>query len=150
MESTEAEALRKAWGDKPCEHPWWVKKTVRGTDTDKDVCKTCGQDRSKGKAWEGTTTTKSDKAAPLDQKVEDLDVKVTIVNQKATYLDSKAAPLNQKVKDLDSAVDSITAMLTADFAFTMLDEARIASAMGKLRDAFGRWRERLRKRKRSI
>ena len=136
MESTEAEALRKAWGDKPCEHPWWVKKTVRGTDTDKDVCKTCGRDRSKGKAWEGTTTTKSDKAAPLDQKVE--------------YLDSKAATLNQKVKDLDSAVDSITAMLTADFAFTMLDEARIASAMGKLRDAFGRWREKLWKRKRSI
>ena len=71
MESTEAEALRKAWGDKPCEHPWWVKKTVRGTDTDKVVCITCGQDQLKGQA----------------QKVEDLDVKVTIVNQKATYLD---------------------------------------------------------------
>jgi len=151
MESTEAEVLKKAWGDNPCEHPWWVKKTVRGTDTDKDVCTTCGQDRRKGDPAPAPvnvgTTTNADKATILNQQVNELDAKDITVIQKDEDLDVQATPLNEKVKDLVSDADGIVAMLEGDFVFTRQDEAKIASAMSKLRDALGRWRERQRKKR---
>jgi hypothetical protein len=50
--------------------------------------------------------------------------------------------MTQKVNDLTSAVAAIVTMLREDFKFTSQDEAEIASTMGKLRDAFGRWRQR--------
>jgi hypothetical protein len=48
MDYEEAEALRKAWGDKPCDHPWWVKETFRGAETGNEFCATCGKFRLKG------------------------------------------------------------------------------------------------------
>ncbi len=48
MDSVQAEALRKAWGNKPCEHPWWVKETFNSAETGAEVCTTCGQNRWKG------------------------------------------------------------------------------------------------------
>ena len=55
--------------------------------------------------------------------------------------------MNQKVKDLDSTIENIVVMLREDFEFTKQEEAKIASVMGKVRDAFGRWRERQRRKK---
>ncbi len=48
MDSVEAEVLRKAWGDKRCDHPWWVKETFRGAETGNEFCATCGKFRLKG------------------------------------------------------------------------------------------------------
>lgn len=50
--------------------------------------------------------------------------------------------MNQKVNDLTSAIHAIVTMLREDFKFTGQEEAELASVMGKLRDAFGRWRKR--------
>jgi len=154
MESKEAEGLRKAWGDKPCEHPWWVEETLRGGDTGKVVCTTCGQERPKGEPApapvKGKTTTDADKATTLNLQVTELDAKEMTVTQQDKDLDAQATLLNEKVKDLDSVADGIVAMLRGEFAFTMQDEAKIASVMGKLRVALGRWRERQREKRRSI
>ena len=153
MESKEAEGLRKAWGDKPCEHPWWVEETLRGRETGKVVCTTCGQDRRKDEPAPAPvkvkTTTDADKAATLNQRVNELDAKDITVIQQVKDLDAQATPLNEKVKDLDFVADGIVAMLGRDFAFTRQDEAKIASVMGKLRGALGRWRERQREKRRS-
>jgi hypothetical protein len=150
MEATEADALRKAWGDKPCEHPWWVEETVDGADMGRVVCKTCGLDRRKGAplpdSGKGKTKTDSATATTPTQKVEELDLTASI--QKVTDLNWKAPASNPQVKDLESAVDSIGAMLTADFALTLQEEAKIASVMDKLRDALWQWRERQRNKKR--
>ncbi|HZC68153.1 MAG TPA: hypothetical protein VE201_05995 [Nitrospirales bacterium] len=131
MESKEADALRKAWGDKPCEHPWWVEETSGRAATVRVVCTTCGQARLKGKTLEAETL-----------EIETLEVETKTDSEKDTAT-------NQKVKDLDAAVDGIVAMLRTEFAFTMQDEAKIGSVMGKLHDAFGRWREGQQKKKRS-
>ena len=151
MESKEAEGLRTAWGDKPCEHPWWVEETLRGRETGKVVCPTCGQDRRKSDPEpapvKGKTTTDADKATTLNQQVTELDPKDITVIQQNKDLDALATPLNEKVKDLDSVAEGIVAMLRGDFAFTMQDEAKIASVMGKLRDALGRWRKRQREKR---
>jgi len=148
MEAKEAAALRIAWGDKPCEHPWWVEETVNGVDKGRVVCKTCGLGRRKGEtlpdSGKGKTKTKSAKATTPTQKVEEVDLTASI--QKVADLDLEAPALNPKVKDLESAVDGIVAMLTADFAFTTQDETKIASVADKLRDAFALWRERRQKR----
>ena len=173
LDAKEADALRKAWGDKPCEHPWWVEETLDGADLGKVACKTCGLDRRKGApvpgSRKGKTTTDSDtgktktdsatattpdqKVAEADlkamapiQKVEEVDLTATI--QKVTDLNWKAPASNQQVKDLESAVDGIVAMLTEDFALTLQDEAKIASLMDKLRDALGQWRKRQGQKKR--
>lgn len=53
--------------------------------------------------------------------------------------------MNKKVKELTLAVDVIVTMLRADFKFTEQEDAEIASNMGKVRDAFGRWRQRQRR-----
>src|SRR5437899_635181 len=131
MEAKEAAALRIAWGDKPCEHPWWVEETVGGVDKGRVVCKTCGQDRRKGEtlpdAGKGKTKTKSAKATIPTQKVEELDLTAMVLEQKVPSPDSQATPLNEKVKGLESAADGIVAMLGAGFAFTMQDETTIAS-----------------------
>jgi hypothetical protein len=148
MEAKEASALRKAWGDKPCEHPWWVEETVNGTDTGKVVCKTCGRARRRGEPEPAPVKSKTTKPATPNQQVKELDPKDITVIQQGKDPVARAAPLNQKVKDLESAVDGIAAMLGADFAFTMQEEANIASGAGKLRDALGRWRERQRKKRR--
>jgi hypothetical protein len=55
--------------------------------------------------------------------------------------------MNQKVDDLNSKAEEIVALLRTDFAFTRQEEARIASMMGTLRDAFGRWRKRQKEKK---
>jgi len=173
MEAKEAAALRIAWGDKPCEHPWWVDETVNGADKGRVVCKTCGLDRRKGEALpdsgKGKTTTGSGKgktktkpakaAAPTQkveepnvkattptQKVEELDLTAVVLEQKVPAPDSQATPLNEKVKGLESAADGVVAMLAADFAFTTQDETKLASGADKLRDALARWRERRRNR----
>jgi len=139
LDVKEAAALRKAWGDKPCEHPWWVEETVGGAAMGRVACKTCGLDRRKGAPLpdSGKGKTKTD---------EELDLTASI--QKVTDLNWKAPASNQQVKDLDSAADGIVDMLTADFALTLQDEAKIAAVMDKLRDALGQWRERERNKKR--
>ena len=160
MEIKEADDLRKAWGDKPCAHPWWVEETLGGADTGKVACKTCGRDRRKGEpapapAKDKTTTgaaTLTPPAQPvkeldwqtpiLDQHIKELDLKTPILDQQVDAPDLQATPLNPKVKDLESAVEGVVAMLGSDFAFTMPDAAKIASVAGKLRDALGGWRER--------
>lgn len=153
MESKEAGALRTAWGDKPCEHPWWVEETSRGRETGKVVCTTCGQDRPKGDPAPAPvkvkTTTDADMARTLNQQVTELDAKDITVIRQDKDLDAQATPLKEKVKDLDSVADGIVAMLVGDFAFTMEEEAKIASVMGKLRGALGRWRKRQREKRRS-
>lgn len=162
LDMKEADALRKTWGDKPCAHPWWVEETLDGADIGKVACKTCGLDRRKGTpvpdSRKGKTTTDSDKgtaktdsatATAPTQKVEELDLTASIVNPKVADRDMKAPALNPQVKDLDSAADGTVAMLTADFALTLQDEAKIVSVMDTLRDALGRWRERQQKKKRA-
>ncbi|TAL12721.1 MAG: hypothetical protein EPO02_00395 [Nitrospirae bacterium] len=153
MEAKEASAVRKAWGDKPCAHPWWVEETMNGTDTGKVVCKTCGRARRKGEPEpapaKGKTAKPAPPAQPVKQQVKELDPAAVTVVQRGKDPVARAAPLNQKVQDLESAVDGITAMLGADFAFTTQEEANLASGADKLRDALGRWRERKRKKKRS-
>jgi hypothetical protein len=150
-----------------------VEETVGGADKGRVVCKTCGLDRRKGEtlpdsgkgkttagSGKGKTKTKpakataptqkveepNVKATPPVQKVEELDLTAMVLEQKVPAPDSPATPLNEKVKGLESAVDGVVAMLTADFAFTTQDEAKIASVADKLRDALGRGRERRRKR----
>jgi hypothetical protein len=139
LDVKEAAALRKAWGDKPCEHPWWVEETVGGAAMGRVACKTCGLDRRKGAPLpdSGKGKTKTD---------EELDLTASI--QKVTDLNWKAPASNQQVQDLDSAADGIVDMLTEDFALTLQDEAKIAAVMDKLRDALGQWRERQRNKKR--
>jgi len=139
LDVKEAAALRKAWGDKPCEHPWWVEETVGGAYMGRVACKTCGLDRRKGAPLpdSGKGKTKTD---------EELDLTASI--QKVTDLNWKAPASNPQVQDLDSAADGIVAMLTEDFALTLQDEAKIAAVMDKLRDALGQWRERERNKKR--
>ena len=53
--------------------------------------------------------------------------------------------MKDEVTELSKAVEGIVALLRADSAFTKAEEEKIASVMGKLRDAFGRWRARKRK-----
>lgn len=153
MDSKEAECLRNAWGDKPCEHPWWVEVTVRGCETGKVVCTTCGQDRRKGEPAPAPvqvkTTTDADKATTLNHQITELDAKEITVIQQDKGPDAQATPLNEKVRDLDSVVDGIVTMLGGDFAFTMQEEAKIASVMDKLRDAWRRWSEKQREKRRS-
>jgi len=48
MDAVDAAALRRAWGNKPCEHPWWVKETLNEEETGVEVCTTCGNNRPKG------------------------------------------------------------------------------------------------------
>jgi len=139
LDVKEAAALRKAWGDKPCEHPWWVEETVGGAAMGRVACKTCGLDRRKGAPLPGSGKGKT-------KPDEELDLTASI--QKVTDLNWKAPASNQQVKDLDSAADGIVDMLTADFALTLQDEAKIAAVMDKLRDALGQWRERERNKKR--
>jgi len=43
MQTTDAEKLRKAWGDKPCNHPKLEKEYYLGTATDDYVCTQCGK-----------------------------------------------------------------------------------------------------------
>jgi hypothetical protein len=43
MQTRDAEALRKAWGDKPCAHPQLVKEYYLGTHTLEYVCTQCGR-----------------------------------------------------------------------------------------------------------
>jgi len=50
--------------------------------------------------------------------------------------------MNQNVRDLEVTIEGIVEMLREDFAFTSQDELTIASELGKLRDALGRWRKR--------
>ena len=188
LDAKEADALRKAWGDKPCAHPWWVEETLDGADLGKVACKTCGLDRRKGTpvpdSRKGKTTAGSDKgktktdsatATAPTQKVADPDMKATAPTQKVADPDLKATAPTQKVeevdltatiqkvtdpnwkapasnpqvKDLDSAADGVVAMLTPDFALTLLDEAKIVSVIDRLRDALVQWRERQQKKKRS-
>jgi hypothetical protein len=150
LDVKEAAALRKAWGDKPCEHPWWVEETVGGAAMGRVACKTCGLDRRKGAplpdSGKGKTKTDSATATIPDQQGEELDLTASI--QKVTDLNWKAPASNQQVQDLDSAADGIVDMLTEDFALTLQDEAKIAAVMDKLRDALGQWRERQRNKKR--
>ena len=42
MQLDEAEALRKAWGDKPCKHPEVQKEYFLSSNTGDRVCSTCG------------------------------------------------------------------------------------------------------------
>ena len=152
MEAKEAAAVRTAWGDKPCEHPWWVEETVNGADTGKVVCITCGRERRRGEQEPAPVEVKTTKPASPTQQVKELELDpkdITVIQWGKDPVAQKT-PLNQKVKDLESAVDGITAMLEADFTFTMQEEANIASGAVKLRDALRRWRERQRKRKRSF
>ncbi len=50
LQSKEAEALRKAWGDKPCKHPNLEKEYYLGADTGDWVCTICGRS-GWGKDW---------------------------------------------------------------------------------------------------
>jgi len=42
MQMKKAEALRKSWGEKPCDHPDLDKEYDLGADTGDCVCTTCG------------------------------------------------------------------------------------------------------------
>ena len=44
MQHEEAKAIRKAWGDKPCNHPKVEKEYYLGSDTGDKVCTTCGRE----------------------------------------------------------------------------------------------------------
>ena len=52
MDIKKAEGLRKAWGDKPCEHPAFSKERINGiignqfieSKTGEYICTQCGQD----------------------------------------------------------------------------------------------------------
>lgn len=44
MQHEEARALRKVWGDKPCDHPKVEKEYYLGSDTGDKVCTTCGRE----------------------------------------------------------------------------------------------------------
>ena len=52
MDIKKAEALREAWGDKPCEHPAFSKERINGiigdqfieSKTGEYICTQCGQD----------------------------------------------------------------------------------------------------------
>ncbi len=152
MEVKEADDLRKAWGDKPCAHPWWLDVTLNGADTGKVACKTCGHERRKGQPEPAPTPTvvvPEAQAPPVSQPVKELDAKDISVVPAAAAPEAQAPPVNEKVKGLESAVDGVVAMLGADFAFTMQDEAKIASVADKLRDAVTRRRDKQKKKKRS-
>jgi hypothetical protein len=43
MQSKRAEALRREWGDKPCEHPDFDREYYLGTETGDYVCTRCGE-----------------------------------------------------------------------------------------------------------
>jgi hypothetical protein len=43
MQFEEAERLRKAWGNKPCDHPTTEKEYMLGMDSGDKVCTTCGK-----------------------------------------------------------------------------------------------------------
>lgn len=42
IQMNEVEALRKAWGNKPCDHPSLYKEYFNGTATGDYVCTQCG------------------------------------------------------------------------------------------------------------
>ena len=42
MEYEEAKALKKSWGDKPCDHPSFADKYLFGSKTGDFVCEQCG------------------------------------------------------------------------------------------------------------
>jgi len=50
MQTDEAMALQRAWGDKPCSHPHLVKEFYLGSPTGDYVCTTCGEAGS-GSGW---------------------------------------------------------------------------------------------------
>ena len=43
MQLEKANKLRKAWGDKPCNHPDVEKEYYLGSNTGDKVCTTCGR-----------------------------------------------------------------------------------------------------------
>jgi hypothetical protein len=43
LQMNKAAALRKAWGDKPCDHPSFAKEYHLGTATGDKVCTQCGR-----------------------------------------------------------------------------------------------------------
>jgi hypothetical protein len=43
MQLDDAVALKKAWGNKPCDHPDYEKEYFNGTSTGDYVCTTCGR-----------------------------------------------------------------------------------------------------------
>jgi len=45
MQMTEAQKLRKEWGDKPCDSPRFEKEYHLGAQTGDYVCTNCGQER---------------------------------------------------------------------------------------------------------
>ena len=50
MQMSDAAALNKAWGDKPCEHPVLDKEYHFGSATGDYACTTCGLTRA-GNDW---------------------------------------------------------------------------------------------------
>jgi hypothetical protein len=42
MQMKDAEALRKQWGGKPCNHPTFAKEYALGTSTTDYICTQCG------------------------------------------------------------------------------------------------------------
>ena len=50
----DAAALRKKWGDKPCEHPKLMKEYYLGSQTGDYICTTCGQE-GWGRDWNKAT-----------------------------------------------------------------------------------------------
>jgi len=53
MQSEKAAELRRAWGDKPCDHPDLEKEYSLGADTGDYVCTTCGKS-GWGRNWNKT------------------------------------------------------------------------------------------------
>lgn len=43
MQMDKAQRLRKAWGDKPCDHPHLEREYCLGAHTGDSVCTTCGE-----------------------------------------------------------------------------------------------------------
>lgn len=61
MQIKEAAALRKSWGDKPCDHPALSKEYHFGSATGDYVCTTCGDSRQ-GSDWNKRDTESNRKA----------------------------------------------------------------------------------------
>lgn len=47
MQSSEAKQLRKDWGKKECNHPFFAKEYYLGTQTGDHICTVCGAEFSK-------------------------------------------------------------------------------------------------------
>jgi hypothetical protein len=64
MQSSEAEALRNSWGDKPCDHPNIDKEYYLGAQTGDFNCVQCGATFFSRAEWEAARVKPTDDEPP--------------------------------------------------------------------------------------